>query len=108
MKKQRHGINVQDHILPDGSMSSELQIFLTDALAEIKANAVDHKQPPWKAFPGCERYSMGWRMGPGEDYWHEFHDWILSLDRPEVDEFVLAFPEPESWAGFYDTIGIVR
>jgi len=51
---------------------------------------------------------MGWRMGPGEDYWHEFHDWILSLDRPEVDEFVLAFPEPESWAGFYDTIGIVR
>lgn len=89
-------------------MSSELQEFLKDALAEMKANAVDHKQPPWKAFPEYERYSMGWRMGPGEDYWHAFHDWILSLDRPEVDEFVSAFPEPESWAGFYDTIGIDR
>lgn len=86
-------------------MSSELKEFLLNAAAEMEKNAVDCKQPPWKVFPEYERYSMGWRMGPGEDYWHAFHEWVLSLDKPEVEEFVLANPEPESWRGFYDSIG---
>ena len=37
--------------------------------------------PPWLAFPDIERYSIGWRMGYGEDYiyidlvigWIRFH-----------------------------------
>jgi hypothetical protein len=105
MRKQKRSINVQDHILPDGTMSSEFKDFLTDALAAMKANAVAHKQPPWAAFPEYERHSMGWRMGPGEDYWHAFHSWIRSLEGPEADEFVSAHPEPENWTGFYDSIG---
>ncbi len=108
MKKQRHDIKVQNHILRDGSMTSELQEFLKGVLAERKANAVDHKQPPWQAFPEYDRYSMGWRMGPGEDYRKAFRDWIRGLDEQEVDAFISAFPEPEDWAGFYDTIGIDR
>ncbi len=24
--------------------------------------------PPWIAYPHIERYSIGWRMGYGEDY----------------------------------------
>lgn len=105
MTKQNRSINVQEHILPDGSISSEFRGFLTDALADMKENAVDHKQPPWTAFPEHERYSIAWRMGPGEDYWHAFHDWIRSLDRPEFDDFVSAYPEPKRWTGFYDTFG---
>tara|TARA_Y100001956_G_scaffold77791_1_gene88681 strand:+ start:316 stop:636 length:321 start_codon:yes stop_codon:yes gene_type:complete len=102
---KKNSISVQDHILPDGSMSFELRETLTDALAEMKENAVDHKQPPWTAFPEYERYSVGWRMGPGEDYWHAFHQWIRSLDRPDVDKFVSAYPEPENWTGFFGSIG---
>jgi hypothetical protein len=100
------GMNVQDHILPDGSMSSELREFLERARKEMEAKAVDHRQPPWKAFPEYERYSMGWRMGPGEDYWGAFHSWFRSLSRQDVDAFVAFHPEPERWSGFYDGIGV--
>ncbi|MEX0318374.1 MAG: hypothetical protein AB3N21_10505 [Ruegeria sp.] len=104
MRKPTRSINVQDNILPDGSMSSELREFLAGALAKMEENAVDHEQPPWTAFPEYDRYSMGWRMGPGEDYWNAFHSWIRSLSRPDADAFVSAHPEPENWKGFYDSI----
>ncbi len=106
MRSPKHSINVQGHILPDGSMSPELRDFLERALKEMEANDVDHRQPPWKAFPEYDRYSMGWRMGPGEDYWDAFHSWIRSLNKQDVDAFVASHPEPENWSGFYDGIGV--
>lgn len=105
MRKSKRNINAQDNILPDGSMSSDLKEFLSNALADMKQNAVDHRQPPWMAFPAYDRYSMGWRMGSGEDYWHAFQAWIRSLERSDMDAFISAHPEPESWRGFYDAIG---
>ncbi|MEM1265152.1 MAG: hypothetical protein AAGI50_03960 [Pseudomonadota bacterium] len=106
MRKQIRGIDVKKHILLDGSMSSELKEFLKNAAAEMKRNAVDHKQPPWTAFPEYERYSMGWRMGPGEDYWDAFLSWIRSLGKLDAEAFFSEYPEPEGWKGFYDSIRV--
>ena len=106
--KKNCNINVQEHLLPDGSMSSELKDSLKNAAAERENNAVDHKQPPWTAFPKYKRYSMGWRMGAGEDYWHAFHSWIRSLESSQADAFVSENPEPEGWKGFYDGMGMSR
>ena len=32
--------------------------------------------PPWLAHREIERYSIGWRMGHGEDYIYRFGDWL--------------------------------
>jgi hypothetical protein len=28
--------------------------------------------PPWKKYPDIPRFSIGWRMGDGEDYYAQF------------------------------------
>lgn len=43
MEQRNRSINVQEHILRDGSMSSEMQDFLNKAAAEMKKNTADHK-----------------------------------------------------------------
>ena len=108
MKKEVSEIKVQEHILPDGSASEELKQFLRKMLTEMKANAPDYKQPPWKAFPSYSKGSMGWKMGPGEDYWIAFHEWIYSLDGTQLNEFVLAHPEPKDWKGFYNKFDLQK
>ena len=35
--------------------------------------------PPWLAHREIERYSIGWRMGYGEDYIYRFGDWLDNL-----------------------------
>ena len=35
--------------------------------------------PPWLAHREIERYSIGWRMGYGEDYIDRFGDWLDTL-----------------------------
>jgi hypothetical protein len=57
--------------------------------------------PPWERFPNYERYTIGWRMGAGEDwlsYWHVFLDALA----PDF-EVRLAYlrrhpPAPVNWA----------
>ena len=56
--------------------------------------------PPWEVFPTLERTSIGWRMGSGESYIHEWWDWIESL--PEDESTRIAYlrryrPAPMSW-----------
>lgn len=38
--------------------------------------------PPWQNFPTYERYTIGWRMGTGEDY---LHNWRRFLKTVPVD-----------------------
>ena len=47
--------------------------------------------PPWLAFPEIERYSIGWRMGYGEDYIYRFGDWLDTLSSEELCEFASDF-----------------
>ncbi len=35
--------------------------------------------PPWEVFPTYERYTIGWRMGPGESYRHDWYDYLETL-----------------------------
>jgi len=35
--------------------------------------------PPWEEFPTYERYTIGWRMGPGEDYLYKWYRFIENL-----------------------------
>ena len=67
--------------------------------------ALKHKKimpPPWLAFPEIERYSIGWRMGYGEDYIDRFGHWLDTLSPEERTEYRSLFPEPVTWKGWWD------
>ena len=53
--------------------------------------------PPWLAYPEIERYSIGWRMGYGEDYIGRFFSWLEDLSSEERMEYQALFPEPVTW-----------
>ena len=67
--------------------------------------------PPWVAFPNIPRGSIGWRMGPGEDYWWAFVDWYKGLSESDRAQFRDKYPEPAKaasdypWTGIYEAIG---
>lgn len=61
------------------------------------------RKPPWKAY-SYPWGSMGWRMGGGEDFWHDFCDWFRSLDDESRAAYSLAHPEPPDWKYFYEYI----
>ena len=58
--------------------------------------------PPWLAHREIERYSIGWRMGYGEDYIYRFGDWLDTLSPEEQTEYRTLFPEPVTWKGWWD------
>ena len=58
--------------------------------------------PPWLAHREIERYSIGWRMGYGEDYIDRFGDWLDTLSPEERAEYRTLFPEPVTWKGWWD------
>lgn len=57
--------------------------------------------PPWLAYPKIERYSIGWRMGYGEDYIMKWGSWYDSLTNEEKMEYQTLFPEPVTWRGYW-------
>ena len=67
--------------------------------------SLNHKKllpPPWLAYPEIERYSIGWRMGYGEDYLYKFSDWFYSLPEEGQIKYRDMFPEPVTWAGWWN------
>jgi len=61
----------------------------------------DQLRPPWVEYPEYPRYSLGWRMGDGEDYIYRWGEWFATLSDSEVDAYALLYPEPLDWRGFY-------
>ena len=57
--------------------------------------------PPWLACPEIERYSIGWRMGYGEEYIYRFFSWLEELSSEERMEYQALFPEPAAWKGWW-------
>ena len=55
--------------------------------------------PPWIAYPKIERYSIGWRMGYGEDYICRWAPWFDGLTEEEQKTYQELFPEPLTWKG---------
>ena len=58
--------------------------------------------PPWLAHRDIERYSIGWRMGYGEDFIDRFGDWLNTLSPEERAEYRALFPEPVTWKDWWD------
>ncbi|TGG95594.1 hypothetical protein E4656_04055 [Natronospirillum operosum] len=57
--------------------------------------------PPWLQYPDIPLGSMGWRMGPGEEYWYQFVAWLGELSAAEREAYKRRHPRPESWAVFW-------
>lgn len=58
-------------------------------------------KPPWQQYPTYERYTIGWRMGAGEDYLHSWYAHVKAL--PDDYESRIAYlrdhrPAPINWA----------
>lgn len=49
--------------------------------------------PLWIAYPYMERYSIGWRMGSGEEYRYNIYDWFKTLSPSEQNEYMELFPD---------------
>ena len=64
--------------------------------------------PPWERFPGYERYSLGWRMGTGEDWlglWHVFLEQHDSAFEARLAYLRRHPPAPFTWAdAVYDAL----
>ena len=53
--------------------------------------------PEWLACPEIPQYSIGWRMGYGEDYGCRLWDWLQTLSSQEREEYDRLFPHPVFW-----------
>ncbi|SMX30959.1 hypothetical protein [Actibacterium lipolyticum] len=91
----------------DGHIPADLRQDLETLIErsnEIRQNYPDPMVAPWGQFPTIPPRSIGWRMGPGEDYFLDFHDWFKKLSREEQTNYCVKNPEPAGWAGFYTRI----
>ena len=57
-------------------------------------------KPPWEAHPEIEAGSIGWRMGYGEEYLLEFHQWFRRKHEDAKLRYAEDHPEPAGWEGF--------
>ena len=58
---------------------------------------MDYMAPQWIAFPAYTEFTIGWRMGAGEDYKSKFWDWYESLTLAQQKEYQALFPYPCFW-----------
>ena len=75
------------------------------AQREVKFSTSLRILPPWLEYPTFPRYSIGWRMGGGEDYWDEFWTAYQALTTEEKRWYRHDFPEPAAWSNVYAEIG---
>jgi hypothetical protein len=59
-------------------------------------------EPPWLKYPEIPRFSIHWRMGGGEDYFRGACQMFADLTPVEQEAYVLRYPEPPEWIGWYD------
>ena len=65
-------------------------------------------EPPWLVFPDYEMYSMGFRMGSGEDYMVQLCKWYKSAHIEEIENFKKTYPEIETDSGYYTKLDQLR
>ncbi len=54
-------------------------------------------KPPWIEYPDYPPGCLGWRMGPGEDYIDNWHQYINKLDENELKEYFNKYIPPKEW-----------
>lgn len=76
-------------------------VTLMADMTDLSSTPADLLVPPWVEFPTYEKYSMGWRMGVGEDYIGEWWDFLNSLPIDYVSRLNYLQshrPAPITWA----------
>jgi len=58
--------------------------------------------PPWESFPSLSPVDLFWRMGLGESYLSRWVKAFYDASSNEQESYVLRYPEPNDWTGFYD------
>ncbi len=54
--------------------------------------------PPWLMYPDLPAGHIGWRMGAGEDYLSNWHDWLFGISQQERQSYLLMHcPIPGDW-----------
>ena len=80
---------------------------MSDAEARRRRRMEEHLDelgdlaPPWEAYPDYERYTIGWRMGPGEGWltmWWQFLEEVVPTMEARLAYLLRHPPAPESWA----------
>lgn len=97
----KKGWRIKNGVLPD-DLIRELERFLAHD-QETRFTDGEAPEPPWVKFPDYHRISMGWRMGPGEDYMKDFCSWFNEQSPDKQSEYEQANPEPKGWLGFYES-----
>lgn len=68
----------------------------------MKQTVKERMLPCWLMFRWISRYSIGWRMGAGEEYRYQWLEWLERLSLEEKKTYIKQFPEPKSWIGFWE------
>jgi ribA/ribD-fused uncharacterized protein len=86
-----------------GKILMEVRAEIVGADAELRGML----PPPWIAFPGLTRYSIGWRMGAGEDFISRWGQMYLALGPEARQRFQERWPEPDDdeWRDYWLTEG---
>ncbi|KZX17074.1 NADAR family protein [Methanobrevibacter filiformis] len=58
--------------------------------------------PLWIMYPEIPQFSIGWRMGYGEQYLIDFNNWFKELSKLEKIEYAKLFPAPKIWINYYN------
>ena len=65
---------------------------------------IKNPMPPiWIMYPHITQFSIGWRMGSGEDYKCNFWDWLNTLTENEQKKYQEMFPPPKNWREYYNS-----
>lgn len=86
---------------PNEEIPEQLSADLREWVAQSKPDYPDQMIPPWEFHAHIPYGSIGWRMGPGEDYWHDFSNWLMALPSEEYAGYLIKHPEPAGWYGYY-------
>ncbi|NVB83902.1 MAG: GNAT family N-acetyltransferase [Kofleriaceae bacterium] len=74
----------------------------------IAAELAEHGtfRPPWLKHPEIPRYSIGWRMGYGEDYLWAWWNWWRGLDDAAQSTYAETWRStaPEDWADWFEFV----
>lgn len=89
-----HGRNMLGKIL----MEVRADLTRSGAFDELAENL----PPPWIKHPEIDRYSIGWRMGYGEDYLCNWGPWYGGLSSAGKKRYQAMYPLPQGWEGYWE------
>lgn len=74
-----------------------------DLLQELETTEInDPVLPPWIKHPEMDRYSIGWRMGYGEEHFDNVIQYFKTLNDKQMRLYELTFPAIGDWFNWYN------